>query len=293
MTSAAESQAPGRAPRELPYKLAWRSSGIRAGVHKSRMTGAGGLFRDHASLLDFPDPRRIDLRVSVRDPFGGLYVKRFEQRNAVTVYAVVDVSGSMGFSGNAEKMALVSDLIASLAWSVRRAGDSFGLIACGDGIEENLDFHASRSRESETRMLERLERFEPRGRATDGLVQAAQRLAGRRKLVFLISDFNWPQPVVESVFAAFSTHDVVPILLRDRREVDDLPSWGLLSLADLETGRRRVVAMRPSLKAAWKRQEQERLDNLNLVAGRYGRLPFFITDKIDWDRLSAYLMTGA
>lgn len=293
MNAAADSHAAPRAPTEIPYKLMWRTSTIRAGIHKSRHTGSGGLFRDHATLLDFPDPRRIDLRVSVRDPFGGLYVKRFEQRNAVTVYAVVDVSGSMAFSGQAQKMALASDLVASLAWSVRRAGDSFGLIGCGETIEDDLHFHASRSRENEKRMRERLSGFHPRGHATDSLVRAAELIAGRRKLVFLISDFYWPAEAMEDVFAAFAQHDVVPILLSDTREIDALPAWGLLSLADLETGRRRVVAMRPTLKAAWQREQQKRLADLNTVAGRYGRLPFHVTDEIDWDRLSAYLMAGA
>lgn len=278
---------------EIPYSLGWRTSAIRAGIHKSRHAGSGGLFRDHTTLLDFPDPRRIDLRVSVRDPFEGLYVKRFEQRNAVTVYAILDVSGSMGFAGETRKMELASDLIASLAWSVRRAGDSFGLIGCGDTVEEDLYFHAGRSRESEARMRERLASLRPHGRSFKAVIEAAQLIAGRRKLVFLISDFRWPLPAVQEVFASLSAHDIVPILLTDTREIDALPGWGLLSLVDLESGRRRVVAMRPSLKAAWQRAERRRIADLNTVAGRYGRLPFQIRGKIDWDRLSAYMMTGA
>ncbi len=58
---------PEKAPRDIPYRLAWRASAVRAGVHKSRHAGAGGLFRDHANLLASPDPRRIDLGASVRE----------------------------------------------------------------------------------------------------------------------------------------------------------------------------------------------------------------------------------
>ncbi|WP_244505508.1 hypothetical protein [Methyloceanibacter stevinii] len=39
--------------------------------------------------------------MSLRDPFGNLYAKRFSQRSAITVYALVDLSASMGFLGQA------------------------------------------------------------------------------------------------------------------------------------------------------------------------------------------------
>ena len=39
-----------------------------------KVEGAGGLFRDHDLLVRSQDPRRIDLRMSLRDRDGGLCV---------------------------------------------------------------------------------------------------------------------------------------------------------------------------------------------------------------------------
>lgn len=279
-------------PADLPYRLPWRSAGVRVGAHRGKLEGAGGFFHDFAPLLQRPDPRRIDLRVSVRDPFEGLYVRRFEQKTAIVVYALVDVSASMGFRGHADKMRLAADLCAALASSARRAGDSFGMIGCGARVEKDLRFPASRTRGGEAEMLKRLRAHVPTARGSDGFMEAASLLAGRRKLVFLISDFHMPREACERIFSALSQHDIVPIVLSDTAEVEALPRWGLLSLTDLEFGRRHLVVMRPSLRDAWQRRSEGRRAELNAVAARYSRAPFEVHDHIDWDRLGGYLISG-
>jgi uncharacterized protein (DUF58 family) len=279
-------------PADVPYRLPWRSSDVRIGAHRSKLEGAGGFFRDFVSLLRSPDPRRIDLRVSARDPFDGLHVRRFEQKAAVTVYVLVDVSASMGFRGDADKMALAADLCSALAAAVRRAGDAFGLISCDAIVQPDLMFLATRARGAETEMLRRLRAFQPTGRGSGGLIDAAALIAGRRKLVFLVSDFYMPNPEIEAVFSALSHHDIVPVILSDSVEMEKLPRWGILSLADLEVGRRRLVVMRPRLREAWQRRSGRRRAELNAIATRFGRQPFEIRDRIDWDRLGAHLVGG-
>lgn len=279
-------------PADVPYRLPWRSVGLHAGAHRGKMEGAGGFFHDFAPLLQRPDPRRIDLRVSVRDPFEGLYVRRFEQKTAISVYALVDLSGSMGFRGYADKLQLAADLVAALASSARRAGDAFGLIGCRDAIDPGLHFPAMRSRGGEAEMLRRLRGAVPGGRGARGFLEAAALIAGRRKLVLLISDFYMTHREMEAIFSALSPHDIVPIVLSDTLEVERLPRWGILSLTDLEFGRRRLVVMRPSLRAAWQRRSEARRAELNAIAMRYGREPFDVRDRIDWDRLGGYLIGG-
>lgn len=273
---------------DIPFRLAWRSSAVRAGAHRSRQGGAGGLFRDHVSLLDHPDPRRIDLRASYRDPFGALRVRRFEQNSSVTVYVLVDVSGSMGVTGRSSKVDLAADLIAVLAASARRTGDSIGVIACDSHVREEFYQRATRARTGEAEMVAGLRNLQPDRRGAEGLIDAAGLIAGQRKLVILISDFHMPAGEMERIFAAFSAHDVVPIHLRDSAEIEGLPQWGLLALRDVETGRRRLIVMRPSLKRAWLRADEARCKALRKIAGRHGRLPLEITDAIDWDRVAGY-----
>ena len=279
-------------PADIPYRLPWRSSDVRIGAHRSKLEGAGGFFRDFVSLLRSPDPRRIDLRVSARDPFEGLHVRRFEQKAAVTVYVLVDGSASMGFRGDADKMALAADLCSALAAAVRRAGDAFGLIGCDAIVQPDLMFLATRARGAEMEMLRRLRAFQPTGSGSRGLIDAALLIAGRRKLVFLVSDFYMPNADIEAVFSALSHHDIVPIILSDSVEMEKLPRWGILSLADLEVGRRRLVVMRPRLREAWQRRSGRRRAELNAIAARFGRQPFEIRDRIDWDQLGAHLVGG-
>jgi len=279
-------------PADIPYRLPWRSSNVRVGTHRGKLEGAGGFFRDVVPLLRSPDPRRIDLRISARDPFEGLYARRFEQKTSVVVYAIVDVSASMGFRGSADKMRLAAQLCGALAASVRRAGDAFGLIGCDAVVQKDLTFLATRARGSEMEMLSRLRSFTPRGAGSQGFIDAAGLIAGRRKLVFLISDFYIPSEETEKIFAAFAHHDIVPIVLSDSLEIERLPRWGIMSLTDLEVGRRRLVVMRPSLWEAWQRRSGRRRAALKSIAARFGRAPFEIQDRIDWDRLGAHLVGG-
>jgi hypothetical protein len=117
----------------------------------------------------------------------------------------------------------------------------------------------------------RLRSFQPRGRGASGLIEAAAALAGRRKLVVLISDFHMPAEDVTAIFESLRGHDTVPLHLVDSAEAAVLPSWGILPLTDLETGRRRLVALRPSLKAAWEKSREEREQHLRNIATRFAR----------------------
>lgn len=280
-------------PLDLPYRIIWRSRVLRQGSHRSTQAGAGGLFRDLTSLMDYRDPRRIDLRQTLRDPFGTVHVRRFEEKSQIGVTMLLDVSGSMGFHGSARKMAIAADLAQVFAAASRRAGDTFALYAADDRVHDELSVPATRSRAGEAQMVAALRRYVPASNGAAGLIEAAQKLGRRRNLVLVVSDFLLPEEQLASLFDALSGHDIVPIRIVDSRESVGLPSWGLLELTDLETGRRRLVAMRPSLKAEWQRRIEARRSFFRSLAARYGRVPFEIIDTIPWDRLGAHLATGA
>lgn len=281
------------APFDLPYRIVWRSRALRQGLHRSAQWGSGGLFRDLVSLIEYPDPRRIDLRQSLRDPYEALHVRRFEEKSQIGVTMLLDVSGSMAFEGRAKKMELAAELAEVFATAVRRAGDTFALYAADDEVRDELGSPPTRSRAGQQDMVTALRTFVPSRRGASALVEAARKVAHKRNLVIVVSDFLLPETELEGVFETLSGHDVLPIRLVDSRENVDLPSWGLMELSDLETGRRRLVAMRPSLKAEWQRRIEARRSFFRSLAARYGREPFEITDRILWDRLGAHLATGA
>src|SRR6202051_141067 len=51
---------------EFHYRLPMRAGGSRPGSHPGSSFGAGQAFAMHARLFDHPDPRRLDLRASLR-----------------------------------------------------------------------------------------------------------------------------------------------------------------------------------------------------------------------------------
>jgi uncharacterized protein (DUF58 family) len=54
-------------------------------------------FAGHSNLIDYPDPRRIDIRQSMRDPLEQIYVRIFNQRSTTPVMVVTDLSSSMNY----------------------------------------------------------------------------------------------------------------------------------------------------------------------------------------------------
>ncbi|MDF3837537.1 MxaS protein, partial [Cupriavidus basilensis] len=52
---------------EFHYRLPARAGGFRPGSHLGTSLGPGQEFAAHMRLLDNPDPRRLDLRASVRN----------------------------------------------------------------------------------------------------------------------------------------------------------------------------------------------------------------------------------
>jgi uncharacterized protein (DUF58 family) len=274
----------------IPYRLNWRSSAFRPGAHGGRQLGAGGAFRGFAPLMDYPDPRRIDVRATLRDPFGTLHVRRFEQRSNAAVYVLADISASMRFQGHVRKMRLLATLSAALAISARQYGDAFGFIGCDETVREELFFPATTKRGLEVEIARRLMAFAPEGRSAIGLLEAARQLGGKRKLIFLISDFHMPLADVEAVLEALARHDIVPVMLRDGAETADMPRWGLAELSDLETGAKRLALMRPALYERWQQEARERDAALEQLCARLARPLTRLTDRLDmralWEAVS-------
>jgi uncharacterized protein (DUF58 family) len=279
-----------KAQAEIFYRARGRAESVVVGAHRGRRTGGQGSFLDHVSYLLQPDPRHIDLRLTLRDPFETIYVRRYEQRLAITLFAVVDLSRSMDFEGTSRKLGLVGELCACLARSARRQGDTFGLVGCDAQVRHDFFFPAARRNGLELDIERRFEHFLPVHSSADGMMEAAAYLTGKRKLVFLISDFRISQIKIEFVLQSLARHDVVPIVVSDSAEETALPSLGLIDVQDLETNQHRMVFMRPALRRRWLAQAADRRQSLGRLFRRYGRSPFELLDRFDPDQLSRHLL---
>ena len=275
---------------DIVYRPRGRVAGSAVGAHRGRDAGGLGTFRDQVPFLRMPDARRIDVRATLRDPFEGTFVRRFESRTALEVWALLDLTASMRFVGEADRLGLAADLCGALAASATRIGDAFGLIGCDDDVREDVTQPASRRRAAAGEVAARIRSARCTGTGAGGMARAAHGLAGRPKIVFLISDFRWPEALIAEVFASLSRHDIVPVVLADTAEEDGLPAWGLMELDDLEGAGRRVVFMRPALRRAWIAREAERTETLRRIAAAHGRPPFRLAGRFDPEALSRHLL---
>jgi hypothetical protein len=123
---------------EFHYRLPGRVSGQRPGSHPGSSIGAGQEFVRHMSLFDRPDPRRLDLRASLRALGDEWLVRVHRQRAGATVRVLVDVSASMAFGSRRPKLHVVADFLESLGRSAFRVGDAVGMMAFDESERTDL-----------------------------------------------------------------------------------------------------------------------------------------------------------
>lgn len=273
---------------EVHYRIGSAALGHFPGAHRSRRGDSGFEFRGHASLLDAPDPRRLDLHASLRDPFGQWAVRIYSQRKSIPVAVVADVSASMGFAGAQHKLGVVADFVDSLAWSAWRTGDSFGFVACDERVHEDLLLPQSRARAAAGELTQALRRLVPTGRSARGLQEAHRHLPQRRSLVFLLSDFHFALDEVAAVLASLAQHDLVPVVLWDRQEFSLSVTRGLAQVLDPESGRQRLVWWRPALRERWRVQQAQRREALLQVFRTQRLSPLFIEGGFDADAVTRH-----
>ena len=270
---------------EFHYQIPWRAQGRAAGRHPGQAAGAGFEYLGAAPFASQPDARHLDMRAMLADPFGQLMVKSFRQRAAVPVWLLADVSASMGFG---DKIARLAAFGAALAWSAWRSGDPFGCLACDAAIRWDLSLPLRWHKGAAAEWQERLRPFQPAAGRHQGLLEAAAHLGRQRALVFWLSDFHLPEAELAGLLQALALHDVVPVVLWDRREYEGLPSFGLAELRDPETGARRRLFLRPGLRAKIAARYAERRRRLSDLCAAQGRAPFFMTDAFDAEAMTRY-----
>ncbi len=277
--------------RELHYRITQPAQGHFPGHHRSGRGQSGFEFRGHASLLDAPDPRRLDLHASLRDPFNGAgnwKVRIYSQRQSIPVVVVADLSASMGFRGCRDKLGVLADFVESLAWSAWRTGDRFGFIGCDEGVPLHWLQPATRVRGLGGPLAQRLRAFQPTAASAAGLADAHRHLGRPRALVFVVSDFHLPLDLVDTALSRLAAHEVVPVVLWDAMEFNLGDRRGLASLRDPETGRQRLVWWRPALRERWQANHAARRDALLGLFRRQHLRPLFIDDGFDADAVTRH-----
>jgi uncharacterized protein (DUF58 family) len=274
--------------KEFSYQIGWRSRGRHPGRHSSVQRGLGMEFRGHAPLIAYPDPRRIDLRQTIRDPFDQVWVRIFNQKSSIPVYVVCDLSGSMGFSGRMRKLEIAADIAASAAWSAFRVNDPFGFIGFDEEVREDWMFASTTKVHGAFDLTERLAHYRPGHVGAQGLQDVSRFLSRERSLVLLVSDFHMPLDELEQSLATLIRHHVVPLILWDAAEYRNLPEFGVASVTDCETGARRTLFLRKHFRERILQSFADRRTALEKLFMSLDMPPLFIEDGFEADDLTEY-----
>ena len=212
-----------------------------AGQYHSVFKGRGMDFDEVREYSPGDEVRTIDWHVTARA--GRPFVKKFVEERERTLVLMVDVSASEDFgSGAQSKRELAAELASVLAFSAIRNTDKVGLVLFTDQVE--LYVPPRKGRRHGLRIVREILGFEPQSRGTDivNALDFVNDVASRRSVVFLVSDFQAPGALGDSLPALRKAirqtnrrHDLVALPIDDARE-HALPDVGIITIEDAESG---------------------------------------------------------
>jgi uncharacterized protein (DUF58 family) len=274
--------------KEFSYHISWRSRSRRPGRHKSNQRGMGMEFRGHTTLLSYPDPRRIDIRQTIRDPMEQVYVRIFNQKSATPVFVMCDLSGSMQYGVPHTKLTTAAEITRSVAQSATRNGDPVAFVGFDDELRDEWLSTLSARPHSMLELSDRLENHLPNEVGAGALLDSARLLPRERALIFLVSDFHMPLEHLEETLLLMLRHHIVPVVLWNSTEYKDLPEFGITSINDPETGERRTLFLRASYRQRILDTFAARRQAIEDIFMKFDMQPFFVEDTFDADLLSDY-----
>ena len=214
------------------------SDRIFAGEYKSAFKGRGMAFSENREYKAGDEVRTIDWNVTART--GSPHVKVFEEERELTVFLLVDMSGSIqGGTQQRTKQDLVTELSAILAFSAMGNNDKVGAVLFTDRVEKFIP--PGKGRTHALRIVREILDCTPQGKGSD-LVKALGHFSTamrKRTIAFLLSDFKDLESgddLETSLKRTGRRHDLVAIQLDDPLN-RNLPAMGWMKLIHPETGK--------------------------------------------------------
>ena len=239
-----------------------RLDGVLHGDYRTLFRGQGLDLADLREYVYHDDVRHIDWNVTAR--LQTPYVREYNEEREVAAWFLLDLSASVDFGSKAQrKRAVATEFVTVLARILTRHGNRVGALFYGKNVDTVIP--ARSGRRQVLHIVHRLlTRPAPAGKAVTDLRElllTAYRVAPRRSLMFIVSDFvslpGWTEPLARLA----QRHDVVAVRLYDALEME-LPDMGLLVIQDAETGEQLFVdthdrGFRRRFAAAAQRREAE------------------------------------
>lgn len=277
----------------MHYRVRWKPSGIHPGASSGVQAGSGDQLRALVQLRDHPDPRRLDLRASVRDPLERLWVRDFHLNTALKIVVLMDMSASMGYVGRVSRMSVAGDVAAHLALAAWKSGDAFGLFGANAAPRRDVELPPRVNRGAWWWVRQRFAQAKPAGDSAAGMLSLVAKLPRKRALVCIVSDFRWPDGQMETLLKRIAHHDILPIVLQDPAEVDELPSSGIAIVRDVENGSQRFVWMRPALARQITATRERHLSQIHAACRSVGSKPFVVKGSFDPMALTCHFLERA
>ncbi len=234
-------QTPEAVLRRLEWTVIRRLDGVLHGDYRTLFRGYGLDLADLREYVYGDDVRHIDWNVTAR--LQTPYVREYNEEREVAAWFLLDLSPSVEFgSRTVQKRAVSAEFVAVLARILTRHGNRVGALFYGSGVDTVIPARSGRQQVLHIlhRMATRPQPVKTAATNLRDLLQTAYRVAPRRSLMFVVSDFistpGWEEPLAHLA----QRHDVVAVRLYDPMEMD-LPDLGLLLIQDAETGEQLFV----------------------------------------------------
>jgi uncharacterized protein (DUF58 family) len=272
------------------YRPRFPSRSLMPGAHRSSVEGSGLMARSLVPLASARDPRRIDLRASLRDPFCNWWVREFRQRSTVRVIVALDMSASLA-AASSQGPTLADTAFAFTRAAARSAaggGDSFGVLPFGATLIEPLALAPTRTAAATKAALAAIAEAGWHADSARAIEDVPARLPAGASLVFVVSDFRLPPEQLDSALAQMPSHDVVPVWLLPADGPGDNDEPSLVDWRDAESGRLRTLWLRPTLRRRILLAQQEHDAAIQRCFERHQCLPLHIVGRFEADSVSAY-----
>ncbi len=229
---------------------------LLAGNYRSVFRGPGIEFDEVREYVQGDDARLIDWNVSSR--LGSAYTKTFREEREMTLFLLVDVSGSVVISpGGGMRKELENFLVALLSLAALRNNDKVGAAFFAERIEKWIS--PRKGKRHALRLLQDIMTFAPKSRGSNlsGALRTVGESLARRGICVVISDFKTRGYLRELSLLA-RRHDVIALRVSEPTDYD-YPVSGGTFLQDPETGRTilatgRNAAFRKQYRDYWQRE---------------------------------------
>ncbi len=237
-------------------------TGDLLGQYRSAFRGTGLVYTDIREYQPGDDVKHIHWKATART--GTVFVKSYEEDRQLRVVLAVDASASMRapFSYQAFSKALeFSSLVGALT---QRGNDLLGLSIFA---QENLVFLPPRSGLKRYNQIVAALLSNSAPAAGSNVAGALENLSTTNRkpsIIFVVSDFFVP-PFEQQLTQLSMRHDVV--LVQIQPSLEALPSAGLVSFRDVETGEHITIdSGNTKVRGQWQRIIDAQRDELREIA---------------------------